>query len=174
MTMALVSTVTVGAGGASSIDFTGITSGATDLLLTLSLRNEVGNDKFWIRFNSSTSGYSYRSINGDGSSAYGGSNGDGTDRIASGVGVVQSTTTSTFASSSIYIPNYSGSVAKTLSFEAVGEANSSTAYMDIDGALWNNTAAITSITIFGNNSYSQYSTASLYKITKGSGGATIS
>ncbi len=168
----LVQSVTVGAGGAASIEFTSIPQTGTDLLIICSLRNTNSNQKLWVQFNSSTTGYSYRGLAGDGTSAFSGANGDGTDRIATNTFVVP-IGTDTFGNCSLYIPNYSGSTAKSVSIDAVGEANASTAYMDIDAASWSGTAAIASIKLFLATNLAQYSTASLYIITKGSGGATV-
>jgi hypothetical protein len=169
--MTLVSTVTLSS-SASSIDFTGIPGTATDLMLTVSLRMSTGNAKLWFRFNSSTSGYTYRALSGDGTSAFSGANGDGNDRIASGTFSIPGGT-STFGNATIYIPNYASANNKSVSFDSVGEANATTAYMDINAGLWSNTSAITSISIFQPGNFQTNSTVSLYTITKGSGGATV-
>ncbi len=173
MTMTLIQTVTVGAGGAASIEFTGIPQTGTDLVVMCSLRNTNSDQKLWVQFNSSATGYSYRGLAGNGSSSFSGANGDGTDRIATNTSVVP-IGTGTFGNCSLYIPNYSGSTSKSVSIDAVGEANASTAYMDIDAALWSGTSAITSIKLFLATNLAQYSSASLYLVTKGSGGASVS
>ena len=178
MTMTLVSTVTVGAGGASSIDFTSIPQTGTDLLIMFSLRsldNGGPRDYIKVRFNGiTTSTYTVRYLEGDGSVA------------ASGVFANQSywytntglngstSTSNTFANSQIYLPNYSSSNAKTGSVDSVSENNATQAGQTI--AAWSSTttAAITSLSIIGNTNWAQYSTASLYTILKGSGGASVS
>jgi hypothetical protein len=179
VSMTLISTTTVGAGGAASIDFTAIPGTYTDLVLVASLRDTTsgtGDGGFAIRFNSSTSGYATRFLGGNGSSATSstgssstliGNNGYGGDPYAG-------TTANTFGNYALTIPNYSGSTAKTASIDAVGETNATTAYQSIAAASWTGTAAITSITLLPATSFAQYSSASLYGITKGSGGATVS
>jgi hypothetical protein len=66
-----ISTVTVGSGGISAIEFTGIPQTYTDLLIKLSLRsNQNANtgENLRLRFNgSSASVYSERSLEGNGS-----------------------------------------------------------------------------------------------------------
>lgn len=171
MTMTLISTTTVGAGGAAAIEFTGIAATATDLLLVLSERHSVdGNTQ--LTFNGSSSGYSMIRLSGTGASA--------NSNNYSGVfiymeGQDNSYTASTFGNASIYIPNYAGSTNKSVSWDSVTENNATTADEQMIAGLWSNTAAITQVTLTcGGGSFVQNSTASLYTITKGSGGASVS
>jgi hypothetical protein len=91
-------------------------------------------------------------------------------------------TSNTFGNSSIYIPNYTGSTAKSVSIDSVGENNGTASEQIISAALWNNTAAITSITLTSlddnlnpSGNFAQYSSVSLYGILKGtSNGVTVS
>jgi len=56
---------------------------------------------------------------------------------------------------------------KSISADAVEENNGTTAFAGLSAALWSNTAAITSITLTPQTgSYVQYSTATLYGISK--------
>lgn len=172
--MELISTVTVGAGGASSIDFTSIPGTYTDLVLVVSGRATASGNPSQqrIRFNGDTaSNYTTRTLQGTGSSA---NSVAFTTTYFGGPNIVDSSfTANTFGNAIIYLPNYAGSTAKTISADVVQENNASTAYSEITAGLWNNTAAITSLTIY-NFTFAQYSTASLYGILKGSGGATVS
>ena len=61
-TFTLIASSTVGAGGASSIDFTSIPSTYTDLCLKVSARSTATdtNVNMYVKFNGSTSGYSGR------------------------------------------------------------------------------------------------------------------
>ncbi len=172
MTMTLVSTVQVGAGGAASIEFTGIPQTGTDLLVVFSGREPLGTFIEPITFNGSSTGYSFRSLRGNGSAVL--SQTQSNNLL--GFVVNQSTdTANTFSNCSVYIPNYSGATNKTWSMDGVNENNATTAYQYIVAGLWSNTAAITSLQIGGGGyTLSQYSTASLYLITKGAGGATVS
>jgi len=173
MTMTLIQTITVGAGGAASIEFTGIPQTGTDLLVLLSSRS--GNDNnLAMRFNSdSANNYSWRTLRGYSSSV------DSTNQAAIGyvLGYAGSTdTASTFSNASFYIPSYTSSSAKSVSVDHVGEANNAFPLRMISAARWSGTAAITSIAITdtGAVNFAQYSTASLYLVTKGSGGASVS
>ena len=158
------STVTVGAGGASSIDFSSIPSTYTDLKLVLSTRssNSSAYTALKILYNGSSSSYTSKQLYGDGSGAFSNSYTDGW----SGFVDAATATSNTFASSEIYIPNYaSTSLQKTSSVDYVQESNGTQALSGMLGRLWANTAAITSIAItleLGN--FVQYSTASLYGI----------
>lgn len=170
--MRLISTVTVGAGGAASIDFTSIPQGYTDLLVVMSLRDTSGSS--WsganLTFNGSSTGYSGRNLYGTGAGA-------GSDTYAfggAGIYVTSATaanTANTFSNCSIYIANYAGSANKSASVDSVNENNSSSAQQHLNAVLWSNTSAITRVTITA--SLVQYSTASLYGITRGNGGATV-
>jgi len=165
-TFVKIGTVDVGAGGASTIDFTSIPGTYTDLCLQLSLRtNRAAVDDFLVlSINGSTSTFAYRAIEGSGSAAssYSGTTG------RAGATDGNSSTASTFSSSQFYFPNYAGSANKTYSIESVAETNATTAYMTILGGLWSTTSAITSLSISGglSSGFVQYSSATLYGISK--------
>lgn len=172
MTMTLVSTVTVGSGGSASIDFTGIPGSATDLFIVISARS-TGSD-VQVRFNgSSASNYNVICLYGSGASAATFASSSQTSLAVSFATNPSSYTANTFSNASIYIANYAGSTAKSLSADAVTENNASGSYAALTAGVWTLTDAITSITMYANSgTFAQYSTASLYTITKGSGGAT--
>jgi hypothetical protein len=175
--MTLVSTVTVGAGGAASINFSSIPQTATDLLILFGLRCEGNDFNFYLRLNGdSGTNYSERRLRGTGA-AVASLNTSATNQIISQSMTPSTYTASTFSNGSIYIPNYAGSAQKTVSLDSVVENNATDSYQTIQAGLWSSTAAVTSVNLtlngfFGN--FAQYSTASLYTITKGSGGATVS
>ena len=161
-----IATVTVGAGGAANMTFNSISGIYTDLLVKVSARNTVGTDHVQIAFNGSTSVYTLKAIRGNGSAAasFNGSDFGITAALESGY---FSNDTSTFTNTEIYIPNYSGSNAKSVSIDAVQEANATTAYAMLNAGLWSGTSAITSIVLTGQaNSFAQHSTATLYGISK--------
>ena len=179
MTMTLVSTVTVGSGGAASIDFSSIPQTGTDLYLVTSIRGNSGLEfnTVSIKFNNdSSSAYSWRRLLGNGSTAS--SSTQTTTTFMSFIaGNGAGGTSNVFSNSSYYLPNYAQSVVKSISFDGVVENNHPTGYQVMHAGLWNSTAAITSISLLPSGSstiFDQYSTASLYTITKGSGGATVS
>jgi hypothetical protein len=76
----------------------------------------------------------------------------------------------------IYIPNYTGSTAKSVSVDGVMENNATYAAAGIIAGLWNDTAAVTSVSISSEvATLVQYSSATLYGILKGtSNGVTVS
>ena len=171
--MVAIQTVTVGAGGASSIAFSNIPQTYTDLVLMMSLRSTgtgVSTRYASVSFNSNTSNYSYRRLYGNGSSA--GSD-NGTLRI---IGTIpgSTVTANTFASLQMYVPNYTSSNNKSYSCDCVEENNATGAEADLIAGLWSNSAAITSITIDvdqGSYNFAQYSTATLYGVTSAGYGA---
>mgnify|MGYP000710243465 FL=1 len=80
VTHKLIQTITVGSGGSASIDFTSIPGTYTDLIIKHSLRSAVSTtlNDCYLRFNSSTSGYSERMIyNSSGTAAGSASNSAG-------------------------------------------------------------------------------------------------
>lgn len=173
MTMTLVSTVTVGSGGAGSISFTGIPATATDLLITFSLRTDrsgLDPDVQNFYFNDNGASYTTKRLRGNGSGVTSSS-----PFYLNPLATSDDQTANTFSSGQIYVPNYAGSTNKTASVEMVTETNATEAWQVISAMTWANTSAITSVQIAGaGGNFRQYSTASLYTITKGSGGATVS
>ena len=174
MTMTLISTITVGVGGATIANFTSIPQTFTDLAILWSARSSYAGIDDWTNcnFNNNTTGPTLRQLYGNGSSAASGSGA----YFELGRMVANNATANTFGSVMTYIPNYTSSNYKSWSYDSVGENNATTAYQYIAAGLWANTAAITSIAISPANgpNFLQYSTFSLYGILKGSGGATVS
>ena len=156
----------VGSGGAANIEFTAIPSTYTDLVIFVSARNTSSGASLRLRFNGTTTAHTDRYIEGDGSTVVSGSNAFGVSYIFAGGVNGSSTTSNTFASNYIYIPNYAGSTNKSVSADGVSENNATTAYADLAAGLWSNSSAITSIELTPNtNSFAQYSTAYLYGVS---------
>jgi hypothetical protein len=174
-----IQTVTVGSGGTSSIDFTSIPSTYTDLCLKLSLRGNAAsggggqfhNQSVTVKVNSSSTNYSVKSLfalydSGGYQTLFG--TGTSIDFTINNNGG----TSNTFASSELYFTNYASSSNKSILIDSVEENNISTSnlyswWLQILGALWSDTSAITSISITPNaGSFVQYSTATLYGIKK--------
>lgn len=180
MAITKIQTVTVGAGGAASIDFTSIPGTYTDLMVVLSLRvnNASNGTDALVQFNSDSTGanYSWRRFTGNGATAS--DSGSGYRLLGLTNGGAE--TSNTFGSMSAYIPNYTGSTQKTYSVDTITENNSAignTYFQQLVAGKWTGTAAITSLTINlnGSQAFVQYSSATLYGITKGSsGGVTVS
>jgi hypothetical protein len=162
-TMTLISSSTVGLLGASSIDFTSIPSTYTDLVIKGSLRLTTAavNETLYLTINGSTANGSFRQVLGAGTGF-----GSGTDSRVGARDINGSTSTSsTFSNTEFYIPNYAGGAAKSFSADSVAENNASVGIDGLTASLWNQTAAITSISLVGaSGSFVQYSTAYLYGV----------
>lgn len=184
--MELINSVTVGSGGAASIEFTSIPATYTDLLVLVSGRSSNANinDFLTMRINNDTgSNYSWRSLLGAGSSVLS-SSGSSQTYIRSGYLTAANGTSNTFGNAAISIFNYAGSTSKTVSCNTVSENNSTSdgyAYQAHHNGLWSSSSAVTSIKLYAANydmsatyNFAQYSTAYLFGIKKGSGGATVS
>ena len=164
----LLEKITVGAAGASSVTFSSIPqTGYTDLVIYSSARTNRGSfniDGLKAEFNGSTTGYSVRWMQGDGS---------GTASItetffAAGWTTQTQNTTNTFGSSVCYIPNYTSNQVKSGSTDAVGETNGTSVSMYLSASTWSNTAAITSVALSSStgNTLQPGSTFYLYGVAK--------
>ena len=167
MTMALVETVTVGSGGAASIEFTGIAGTGKDLLILVNARavNSAVSNNLVVRFNSSTSSYDNRRLLGDGTAASSNSTSGGSGFFVSNALPAANATANTFGNAAIYVSNYTSSSNKSISADGVSENNATEAYQTLLAGLWGNTAAITTVTISSGANLAEFSTASLYIIS---------
>jgi hypothetical protein len=152
---------------ASSIEFINIPQTFTDLVLLTSLNGSV--DNMGIRFNGSSSDYTFRTLLNEAGTVR-----SYTQTAYSLNGHLGGYTSATPIPSNdmTYIPNYTGNTNKSISTDFANEVNSTTQYMGIVAGLWANTSAITSIsvlTISGSN-LSAGATVSLYGVLKGSDG----
>ena len=167
--MKLIQTITLTSAQAN-IEFTSIPQTFTDLVLFISGRDSASTGTIYLLLNNTTTGYTMRRLNGQGSAA----NSDSPATIDFNWNMTGTNeTANTFGNSSVYIPNYTGSTNKSVSIDGVPESNQTTfigAQMSLVAGLWSNTAAITSIKLLANTSYVAGSTASLYGILKGSDG----
>lgn len=157
-----IASVDVGVAGSASIDFSIIPSTYTDLVLKISARLTAAVDfgSLSIAFNGSTSSFTSRILQGDGSSAVSAS----LTNFAGGVNGTL-TTSSTFNNVEIYIPNYAGSTNKSFSSDSVVENNATAGRDTLIAGLWSNTAAINQITLTSaSGNFAQYTTAYLYGV----------
>ena len=168
----LLEKITVGAAGAASVTFSGIPqTGYTDLVVKYTARSTYTTfpgDAIDVRltFNGSSSGYSERMLYGTGSAAASAAT-SGSFLNWAGTQTNTAQTANTFASSEIYIPNYTSSNNKSMSIDAVQENNATSSAARLVASLWANSAAITSLTLspdYGN--FAQYSTFYLYGVAK--------
>jgi len=169
-TYQLISSVTVGSGGAASISFTSIPATYTDLVVLVSARSArtiEPRDELFIRFNSdSGNNYSNRILQGNASSS-GSGGGSAQNYLKKGTIPAAGATANTFSNNLIYIPNYAGSTVKSVSRDEVTETNSATNnYLELQAGLWSGTSAITTITFTCEvSTFVEYSTAYLYGIS---------
>jgi hypothetical protein len=168
-TMTLISSVTVGAGGASTIDFTSIPSTYTDLCLLYSIRSNRSDygDNMAVRLNgSSSSVYSYIRLVAYGGSTVGSFSGSSVASTVTAVVTGNTATSSTFSNGQIYLPNYLSSSNKSASIDGVTENNAASVLTEMDAYLAAITSAVTQITLLpvSGTAFLQYSTAYLYGV----------
>jgi hypothetical protein len=164
--MTKIASVTVGASGTSSFDFTSIPQTYTDLVVKISTRSTYTSgsaNTIQLSLNGSTASFTGKSLEGESTTVTSGS-------AARSIGATPSATatSSTFSNGELYFPNYTSSNYKAFSYDVVMESNASSGvYNTLGAGLWSNTAAITSITISTNvTTWAQYTTATLYGVTK--------
>lgn len=168
MTMTLIETVTVGAAGAFSIEFSNIPQDGTDLLVLVSGRSSLSspaNVFINFNFNQNSTGYNARGFGGFNGNVFN-SNSSGNINL-NNVMPTALATVNTFNSASLYVANYTVAEPKQFLLHANMENNNNfVSGLGISGGVWNNTAAITNIRTGTDGQFVQHSTASLYKITK--------
>ena len=166
MAMTLVSTVTVGSGGAASIEFTNIPQTGKDLLVLCSLRtnndpDSLGYGIYTLALNGSTSNQTRRRLQ------FGSSVQTFTSSDLVGVVSGSTVTANSFSNDSHIFTNYTSSADKAMSRESAYMASSGLAYVDIAAGRWANSSAITSVTFTPTPSgnFVQHSSISLYIIS---------
>ena len=169
-TMVFIASVTVGSGGASTIDFTSIPQTYTDLCLKISAKSasstSVGTDGIKLEINTATTGFTNKQLYGSGNTA--GAGGGSSNYTGANLNNA-SGTTNIHNNTEFYFSNYAGSTYKSFLVDSIYSNNSTTAYeLDLSGNLWSNTAAITQLTLktLQGTNFVQYSTAYLYGIKK--------
>jgi hypothetical protein len=162
-TFTKIASVAVGAGGASTMAFTSIPSTYTDLIVKVSARTSATSPEMTITFNGTSASNTDRLLYN-----YAGTAGSNTSSPMRASVDMSTQTANTFGNADIYVPNYAGATNKSASIEAVAESNSTTdAYQYLTAGLWSNTAAITTLTLTAvSGTFVQYSTATLYGISK--------
>jgi hypothetical protein len=161
------STVTVGSGNSTSIDFTSIPSGYTDLKVVASLRcTGAGDFNLYLKINTSSANGSWGQNFSTGTAVSTGTSASlmylgPTDRTTSG-----GNTASVYANHHIYIPNYTLSQTKIIRSSAYQEDGTTSAYTQMGGIKWSSNSAITALSLYleSTNPLLQYSTATLYGI----------
>jgi hypothetical protein len=165
-----ISTITVGSGGQSALEFTNIPNTYTDLQIKLSGRDNYSSTRGSVNltFNSTTSGYRWMLLRFiDAASSPTTDDADSASWIDAGRSVSANATSNMFNGTDIYIFNYLSSEYKRVLHYSITPNDSSTVHFLSNGTgLWKNTAAITSIKIEPQPSQNwvQYTTATLYGI----------
>ena len=166
MGMTLIEQIEVGAGGATSIEFTGIDQTGQDLLCLFSARSDntsvVRNTRLY--FNGQTGGtYPITYLTGNGSSATSGATSYSLAGRMNGAG----STANTFTSAQVYISNYASSGTITSSIESAAENNATEGLLFMGVQNETTGGPLTSIKIqtADADTLQQYSTASIYMIT---------
>lgn len=163
-----IETITVAAGGTSSIVFNNIPQTYNDLKIIASGRGtrNFETDDLVIRFNGSSTNYSARRLF-SGGGAPGSSATSDTLTDIRGFVPGSPTTTDVFGNNEFYIPNYTSSNNKAVHVYGGGENNGLVSYLGFTAGLWSSASAITSITMLANNgNLTEFSTFTLYGITR--------
>jgi hypothetical protein len=167
--MTKLASTTVGVTAQSSISFTNIPQGYTDLVIKVSGRTAAAQGVAELSFNSVTTNLSSRIIFAIGSGSAGSAS--YASQIRAGYIIGTDYTTSTFSNNEIYIANYSSNTFKSISIDSVTETNATEAYSSLNAGLWSNPSPITSLTftVLNNNNgvastFTQHSTFTLYGI----------
>jgi len=159
--------VVVGAGGASEITFSSIPATYTDLVIKVSARTTRPgtdiDDELRLSFNGSTSGYTTRMLEGNGSTVR--STTETGSYFGRGTCPTDDSPSNIFGNTDYYICNYAGSGNKGVSFDTTMETTASFSYMLIVSGLWASSAAITSCSLTALGTFNQYTTAYLYGVS---------
>lgn len=171
MAITLISHTEVGSGGNATITLSSIPSTYDDLWLVCSIRNDPSissNTTLEVQFNSNTAtNYSITSLRSR-------NNGTVTStRLATQtfmeIGSLTQGNSNWYAMNTVYIPNYKNtSYNKQVIWDGYSPADGGVEFLNFSAGLWRNTAAINSIKIVNSSAtnFSQYSTFTLYGITK--------
>jgi hypothetical protein len=160
-----IATVTVGSGGASTIDFTSISGTYTHLQVRYIARNTdaSGNNMFY-QFNSDTANnYVRHVLYGDGSSAVADTNAS-SPSIAFASVANSSRLASTFAAGVIDILDYANTNKNKTTRSLTGREDNTNGIVLFASGLWRSTNAITSIQFTTSGNFAQYSHFALYGI----------
>lgn len=158
----LLQKIVVGSAGAPSVTFSSIPqTGYTDLVVKCSARG-INNPFFSMQFNGSGTNLSNRQLLTENGSIV---NLTRTDGFIGYGQVNPNATANTFSNVEIIIPNYTSANNKSFSVDYGSENNgTSDVYLGFTGGLWSNTAAITSVSFFGD--FAQNSTFYLYGVAR--------
>lgn len=164
-TMKALQTVTVGAGGAASVTFSGIPQTYTDLIVKVSARvtNSGGPYGFLGYFLPYGTSYKSSQLGGDGTNAF--SQAYAFAVFLGGNTPGASETSNTFNNTELYIPSYASNTKKSITAYSVAENNATTAYQYLVTNTYETTTPVTSIVLGpSSGTLAQYSTFTLYGV----------
>ena len=162
-----IATVTVGAGGSSTVDFTSIAGTYQHLQVRYLARGTFSGNEIAIRMrlNSDTgSNYARHLLEGDGSTAAAYATASG-NLMALGSIPAATGTASAFGGGVVDLLDYANTNKYKTSRALTGQDRNGAGTIDLASSLWMNTAAVTSITLFADSgNLAQYSSFALYGI----------
>lgn len=165
-----IQTVTVGAGGASSISFTSIPGTYKHLQIrgiSRDTRTGTGEQSVMMQFNGDTgTNYSYHILEGYGSGTPTAGPNVSTTQIKVSLSPTSSASANMFGGFVADILDYSNTSKYKVSRSLYGDDQNGSGTVAISSGVWNNLNSLTSITIYPTNSQSfvQYSKFALYGI----------
>ena len=157
-----IATVTVGAGGSSTVTFSSISGSYSHLQIRGMFLSNAAEENMRMRFNSdSGSNYARHYLGGNGASAFAAATANESYAI---VGLSPNSTQP--GSCVIDVLDYSKTTKYKTSRSLYGDDKNGAGYMFLCSGLWQNTAAVTSIELSftGSATFSQYSKLALYGI----------
>ena len=163
-TMTKLSTVTVGAGGSSTVSFTNIPQGYTDLKFIFSAQGTYASAAFdgvYLSFNGSTNNFTGKYTQAITPST------PTSGSLGRYVGAFPTTTlTNKFGSAELYVSEYSSNKYKMYTADAVtGGYSSNQALLEFINSIWSNPTPVTSVSFaFLSGNFAQYSTVTMYGI----------
>jgi len=159
-----IATVTVGAGGSSSVSFTSIPSTYQHLQIRAFTRTNSPtngeNTKIYVNGSSASTNYAWHAVRGDGSSAAASTQSNA--YIVANVGTTNAT--STFSAMVIDILDYSNTNKNKTIRNLYGFDSNGAGYVGLNSVLVPTTSAISQIDIFLDYNFTQYSSFALYGI----------
>ena len=162
-----IATVTVGSGGAASIQFSNIPQTYTHLQIRTAARSTKSNVNFGYRwgFNGNTaSDKKGHYLYGDGGSAVSGAQVT-TSVVFAGVGSAATSLANNYGAGIFDFLDYADSSKNTVMRCISGYDNNGSGFISVDSGAWFNTAAVTSISVVcDTGNWAQYTTAALYGI----------
>jgi len=162
-----IQTITVGSGGAISIDFTNIPQTYTDLKIVYSARDTAAYGTLRVAYNNdgTVGNYAYRQFYREATTVVG----DSQNELFFGNVAKNSYTASTFGTGDVYIANYASStLSKPTLGDAASQTNGTTAIVGNFLGNYAPTTAITRVTLslFSGSNFTEFSSATLYGISE--------